>query len=145
MSEDREHCGSVVECLTPDRGVKGSSLTGIITLCPWARHINPSLVLVQPRKTRPEITERLLMGLKESNQRNKIINYVTFHWVTCNFMQLANTPIWDETAEVHLELGWPYSKFSFWEVRGSVKNNWELANIFLLGWQFWLKLNTHTE
>ena len=30
--------------------------------------INPSLVLVQPRKTRPFITERLLMGCKESNQ-----------------------------------------------------------------------------
>ena len=28
-------------------------------------------VLVQPRKTRPYITERLLMGRKESNQKNK--------------------------------------------------------------------------
>ena len=28
----------------------------------------PSLVLVHPRKTRPFITERLLMGCKESNQ-----------------------------------------------------------------------------
>ena len=35
---------------------------------PWARHIYPSLVLVQPRKTRPCLTERLLMGRKESNQ-----------------------------------------------------------------------------
>ena len=34
--------------------------------------INPSLVLVQPRKTRPFITERLLMGRKESNQTNKL-------------------------------------------------------------------------
>ena len=32
------------------------------------KNINPSLVLVQPRKTRPFITERLLMGRKESNQ-----------------------------------------------------------------------------
>ena len=31
----------------------------------------PSLVLVQPRKIRPYITERLLMGRKESNQTNK--------------------------------------------------------------------------
>ena len=29
------------------------------------------LVLVQPRKTRPCLTERLLMGRKESNQTNK--------------------------------------------------------------------------
>ena len=31
------------------------------------------------------------------------------------------------------------------KVRGSVKNNWELVNIFLLGRQFWLKLYTHIE
>ena len=30
-----------------------------------------ALVLVQPRKTRPYLTERLLMGRKESNQTNK--------------------------------------------------------------------------
>ena len=34
-------------------------------------NIYPSLVLVQPRKTGPFITERLLMGRKESNQTNK--------------------------------------------------------------------------
>ena len=33
-----------------------------------SKSINPSLVLVQPRKTCPFITERLLMGHKESNQ-----------------------------------------------------------------------------
>ena len=32
------------------------------------KNINPSSALVQPRKTRPFITERLLMGRKESNQ-----------------------------------------------------------------------------
>ena len=32
------------------------------------RHIYPSVVLVQPRKTRPCLTERLLMGCKELNQ-----------------------------------------------------------------------------
>ena len=36
-----------------------------------SKNINPSLVLVQPRKTRPFITERLLMGRKESKQTNK--------------------------------------------------------------------------
>ena len=30
-----------------------------------SKNINPSLVLVQPRKTHPYITERLLMGRKE--------------------------------------------------------------------------------
>ena len=32
---------------------------------------NPSLVLVHPRKICPYITERLLIGCKESNQTNK--------------------------------------------------------------------------
>ena len=36
-----------------------------------SKNFNSSLVLVQPRKTRPFITERLLMGRKESNQTNK--------------------------------------------------------------------------
>ena len=36
-----------------------------------SKNINPSLVLVQPRKTRPFRTERLLMGRKISNQTNK--------------------------------------------------------------------------
>ena len=37
-----------------------------------SKNINPSLVLVQPRKTGPFINERLLMGRKESNQtKNK--------------------------------------------------------------------------
>ena len=36
-----------------------------------SKNINPSLVLVQPRKTHPFITERLLMGGKELYQTNK--------------------------------------------------------------------------
>ena len=48
----RERSGSVVECLTWDRGAACSSHTGVTVMCPWARHINPSSVLVQPRKTR---------------------------------------------------------------------------------------------
>ena len=62
----RERSGLVVECLTRDRRAAGSSLTGVTALCP-----NPSLVLSQPRKIRSYITERLLMGRKESNQTNK--------------------------------------------------------------------------
>ena len=36
-----------------------------------SKNINPSLVLVQPRKTPPFITERLLIGHKESYQTNR--------------------------------------------------------------------------
>ena len=47
--------------------------TSPASLCcgPWARHIYPSLVLVLPRKTRPCLSERLLMWRKASNQTNK--------------------------------------------------------------------------
>ena len=55
----RERSGSLVECLTRDRRA----------LCPSARTL--ILVLLQPKKTRPYRTERLLMGRKESNQTNK--------------------------------------------------------------------------
>ena len=48
--------------LSRDQGVVGSSLTSITALCPLARHINPCSVLVQLRKTRPDITEKLLTG-----------------------------------------------------------------------------------
>ena len=42
---------------------RGSSLDRVTALCPGAIHINPSLLLVQPRKTCPNITEKLLMGM----------------------------------------------------------------------------------
>ena len=63
----RERSGSVVECLTRDGGAAGSSLNGYCVVS-LNKNINPSLVLVQPWKTRPFITERLLIGCKESNQ-----------------------------------------------------------------------------
>ena len=55
-----ERSGSVVECLTRDRRAAGLRLASFTALCPWARHISPSLVLIQPSKTRPDVTERLL-------------------------------------------------------------------------------------
>ena len=48
-----------------------------------SKNINPSLVLVQPRKTRPFITERLLMGRKESNQTNKFMYFYTLCEASC--------------------------------------------------------------
>ena len=57
----------MVECLTRDRRAVGSSLTGVTAL--W---FLSNLVLVQPRKTRPCLTERVLMGRKELNKKNKL-------------------------------------------------------------------------
>ena len=58
----------MVECLTRDRGAEGSSLTSVTALWFLSKTHYHSLVLVQPRKTRPCSTERFLMGRKESNQ-----------------------------------------------------------------------------
>ena len=49
----------------------GSSLTRRHCVVSLSKNINPSLVLVQPRKTGSYITERLLMGRKESNQTDR--------------------------------------------------------------------------
>ena len=90
--------GSVRECLTRDWEAAGSSLTSATALCPWARHINPSLVLVQPRKTHPYITERLLMGRKESNQPTKPLTMCTyysaesFNWYSRDLLTHSCTP-----------------------------------------------------
>ena len=63
---------AVVECLTQGQGGPwvGASPASV-RCCPLARHIYPSLVLVQPRKTCPCLAEILLMGRKESLQTNK--------------------------------------------------------------------------
>ena len=61
-------CGRVLDSVPRSRGFEPHRLHYVVSL---SMNINPSLVLVQPRKTRPYITERLLMGSKESNQTNK--------------------------------------------------------------------------
>ena len=61
--------GRVLDSIPKGRGFEPHRRHCIVSL---SKNINPSLVLVQPRKTRPFITERLLMGRKESNQTNKI-------------------------------------------------------------------------
>ena len=60
--------GSVLDSRPKGRGFEPHRRHCVVSL---SKNINPSLVLVQPRKTRPFITERLLMGRKESNQTNK--------------------------------------------------------------------------
>ena len=62
-----EPIGSAVECLTQTEGPR-VRVSPVSLLCVLEEEINPSLVLVQPSKIRPFITERLLMGRKESNQ-----------------------------------------------------------------------------
>ena len=61
--------GRVLDSRPKGRGFEPHRRHCVVSL---SKNINPSLVLVQPRKTRPFITERLLMGRKESKQTNKI-------------------------------------------------------------------------
>ena len=62
--------GRVLDSRPKGRGFEPHWRHCVVSL---SKNINPGLVLVQPRKTRPFITERLLMGRKKSNQTNKII------------------------------------------------------------------------
>ena len=57
--------GRVLDSRPKGRGFEPHQRHCVVSL---SKNINPSLVLVQPRKIRPFITERLLMGRKESNQ-----------------------------------------------------------------------------
>ena len=60
------HSGRVLDSRPKGRGFEPHRRHCVVSL---SKNINPSLVLVQPRKTRPYITERLLMGRKESNKK----------------------------------------------------------------------------
>ena len=60
--------GRVLDSRLRGRGFEPHGHHCVVSL---SKNINPSLVLVQPRKTCPFITERLLMGRKESNQTSK--------------------------------------------------------------------------
>ena len=60
--------GRVLDSRPKGRGFEPHGRHCVVSL---SKNINPSLVLVQPRKTNPFITERLLMGHKESNKTKK--------------------------------------------------------------------------
>ena len=70
--------GRVLDSRSKGRGFEPHRRHCVVSL---SKNINPSLVLVQPRKTRPFITERLLMGCKESNQTNKTKELYSLHWL----------------------------------------------------------------
>ena len=62
--------GRVLGSRSRGRGFESHRRHCIVSL---SKNINPSLVLVQPRKTCPFITERLLMERKESNQTKQTL------------------------------------------------------------------------
>ena len=60
--------GRVLDSRPKGRGFEPHRRHCVVVL---EQDIYPSLVLVQPRKDRPYVTERLLMGRKESNKKTK--------------------------------------------------------------------------
>ena len=68
----RERSGRVLDSRPRGREFEPHWRHCIVSL---SENINPSLVLVQPKKTGPFITERLLMGRIESNQRKHKKSY----------------------------------------------------------------------
>ena len=68
--------GRVLDSRQRGRGFEPHQPHCVVAL---SKNINPSLVLVQPRKTCPFITERLLMECKESNQTNKMTKGMQNH------------------------------------------------------------------
>ena len=65
--------GRVLDSRPKGRGFKPHRRHSVVSL---SKNINPSLLLVQTRKTRPFIIEILLMGRKESNQTKKILDLI---------------------------------------------------------------------
>ena len=82
--------GRVLDSRPKGRGFEPHRCHCVVSL---SKNINPSLVLVQPRKTRPYITERLLMGRKESNQTKQNITEIKIsmrHFVAINATQAVS-------------------------------------------------------
>ena len=89
--------GRVLDSRPKGRGFEPHRRHCVVSL---SKNINPSLVLVQPRKTRPFITERLLMGRKESNQTKT--NKVELSIVNL-FLKQFISPFLKNIGEFHLD------------------------------------------
>ena len=91
-----ERSGSVVEYVSRDRGVADSSLTGVTALCPWARHINSYLVLVQSRKTHPHIAKNVDWDVKNQTKQttsdDPVKHSVAPCWVSPRPWEVASRP-----------------------------------------------------
>ena len=67
--------GRVLDSRTKGRRFEPHGRHYVVSL---SKNINSSLVLVQPKKARPFITERLLMGRQESNQTKQMKYRILF-------------------------------------------------------------------
>ena len=86
--------GRVLDSRPKGRGFEPHRRHCVVSL---SKNIKPSLVLVQHRKTRPFITERLLMGRKESNQTNKKNNHYHILKIADEVIRTNIRQIWQLT------------------------------------------------
>ena len=101
-----------------------------------SKNINPSLVLVQPRKTRPFITERLLMGRKESNQtKNKIL----FQPVD-SFRGTDKPLFWVYKQLRFLSTLWPILQDIAHHIQDKVAISFDLSSIGLISYKWFLTI-----
>ena len=116
-------------CCTGAQWLSGRVLDSLTRGKPHRRHdivsfsmnINHSLVLVQPRKTRPFITEKLLMGHKESNQIYETLllstqNTCLNRWVNVNIFLLISFNICFGYSKEpsHWDCSFEYPQHMFW-------------------------------
>ena len=158
-----ERKGSVVECLTRDWSAAGSSLTCVTALWSLSKTHYPSLVLVQPRKTGPYITERLLIGRKESNQTKQIkLKSYMLTLPNCSrdlwpmkrhgFTIWSLIPVLKQTEEIFLIdlwrptfqkiqascMCWQCDSFWFLGLWGNVHHQPHAKSIWILYWNKWI-------
>ena len=73
------HSGFVPQCLTRYQGAPWSTPIGVTALCVWPWHSNTCLLLVQPMKNHPDITENVLTGtlrIKSSKQTSFFVQKI---------------------------------------------------------------------
>ena len=100
--------GRVLDSRPKGRGFEPHRRHCVVSL---SKNINPSLVLVQPRKTRPFITERLLMGRKESNQM--CISIPTSGWKKVLALMTLSLAIHTSGLQIRVHIGKLFSIFLF--------------------------------
>ena len=76
----RERGGSVVECRTPEREVRGSRPTAAV-LCPWARHFTPRKYwLITQEAMAPSRYDWKIVDWDVKPQHNQPTNKINLQW-----------------------------------------------------------------
>ena len=131
QNQIRERGGSVVECRTPEREVRGSRPTAAV-LCPWARHFTPRKYwLITQEAMAPSRHDWKIVDWDVKPQHNQPTNQQNQILFTVNKIE----PQHDKTnkmcvrpAKIQISLGirpdWSESFLSAWKKLGSLATHW---------------------